>query len=592
LLVNDEGDGGEDDEGAREACEEGAAGCTLRGALATANGDEERNRISFAAGIEEIEVIEDQLVIENDAAADLDVELAGPGTRALTISEGGGAAHRALLEVEAEAGAAVSDLSLSGFSYLDAAQIEGEGTNATAARTGGAVVNEGELSLLRVAITDSAVKATAGAGQNATATAIGGGVLNSGELTVSASTVSGGEVVSSAVAGKGDETPGAATATAVGGGIVNDGGNLRLERSTVSGNFNAATAADGSPNSPTSRGGGIANLGGTVELVESTVAFNTAGLADNLLTESGATSELRSSLLAQPSGGENCGGGGTFTSAGFNLEDADSCGLDAGADQTGADPALDEQLADNGGPTETHAIGIASEAIDAGDAEPAVATDQRGAGFSRPVNFPAIDNNGDGADVGAYELQPGSEGPVGHPSCSDGFDNDADGFADGADPDCQSPPPPPPPSSPTPPVPSPPPPSATPPPATVPDNGIPRLRAAAPRSQKQQGKRIALKLSLGAPEAIRAKVTGTIKVGGRKYRLKALRRTIAAGKRATVRIKPASKRDAKRIAAALKRWRGAKGKAKRRLAVKAVLKIVVTDGAGNREVKRQLVILK
>jgi len=591
LLVNDEGDGGEDDEAAREACEEGTAGCTLRGALVAANGDEERNRITFAAGIEEIEVVEDQLVVEDDAAAPLDVEIAGRGTRALTVSEGGGSAHPALLEVKAEAGGAVSDLSLSGFSYLDAAQIEGGGSSAEAESTAAAVINEGELSLQRVTIADSTVSATAGAGQEATAVAVGGGILNRGGLTVIASTVSGGEVVASAVAGKGDATPGPASAMAVGGGIVNDGGNLRLERSTVSGNFNAATAVDGSPNSASSRGGGIANEGGAVELDESTVAFNTAGLASNLFTSSGATTEFRSTLLTQPSGGENCDGGGDLTSAGFNLEDADSCELDAGSDQTGADPAL-APLADNGGPTDTHAIAPGSDALDAGDAGPSVATDQRSAGFSRPVNFPAIDNNGDGADVGAYELQPGSEGPVGHPSCSDGFDNDADGFADGADPDCQSPPSPPPPSSPTPPVSPSPPPSATPPPATVPDNGIPRLRAAAPRSQKQQGKKIALKLSLGAPEQIRAKVTGTIKVGGGKYRLKALRRKIAAGKRATVRIKPASRRDAKRIAAALKRWRGAKGKAKRRLAVKAVLKIVVTDGAGNREVKRQLVTLR
>jgi hypothetical protein len=589
LLVNDEGDGGEDDEGAREACEEGAAGCTLRGALAAANADEESDRISFAAGVEEIEVVEDQLVIENDAAVDVDVEIVGRGARALTIREGGGGAHRALLEVEAGAGAAVSDLSFSGFSHLDEAQIEGEGTNATAGRTGGAVVNEGELSLLRVAITDSAVKATAHAGQIAIATAIGGGIFNSGELTLTESTVSGGEVVAAAVAGKGVSPPGEeASATAVGGGVVNDGGVLRLVRTTVSGNFNAATAADGSPNEASSRGGGLANLGGAVEFDESTLAFNTAGLASNLFTGSGATTELRSSLLAQPSGGENCDGTGALDSAGFNLEDADSCELDAGTDQTGAAPAL-APLADNGGPTDTHAIAPGSPALDRGDSSGAT-TDQRGAGFARPVDFPALAGPGDGADVGAYELQAGAEGPVGDSSCGDGFDNDADGLADAADPNCQSAPPPSP-SPPAPPAPAPPP-SSTPPPATAADTGIPRLRAVAPRSQKQRGKRIALTLSLGAPEQIRAKVTGTIKVKGKKYRLRALRRKIAAGKRAKLTVKPASKRVANRVAAAIRRWRGAKGKAKRRLAVKAVLKIVVTDGAGNRKVERKLITLK
>jgi hypothetical protein len=591
LIVNDEGDGGNDDDGAaREACEEGAANCTLRGALAAANAEEQTNRITFAEGVEEIEVIEDQLVIEDAAAAALDVEIVGPGARALTISEGGGAAHRALLEVEAEAGAMVSDISFSGFSHLDTPPPGGGGTNVTATRTGAAVVNEGELSLSRVAIADSAVEAIAEAGQDATAAAEGGGILNRGDLTLAESTVSGGEAVARAASGKGDPPPGKASAMAVGGGVVNDGGVLRLVRTTVSGNFNAATAADGSPMEASSSGGGIANLGGTVELVESTVAFNTAGLASNLLTESGAASELRSSLLAQPSGGDNCGGGGTVSSAGFNLDDGDSCGLGAGTDLTDADPALDEQLADNGGPTDTHAIGIASEAIDAGDAGPGVSTDQRGAGFPRPVNFPTIADNGDGADIGAYELQPTSEGPVGHPSCSDGFDNDADADVDAADNGCQSG------GGPTPsPAPSPtaaPPIVAIPPEIDIPDSGIPGLRATAPRSQKQKGRQIQVEVSVGALEAIRAKASGKVTVGKKAFLLKAQLKRVRGGRRIAIKLKPAKKLDAKKIAAAIKRWRRASGKAKRQLAVKAVLKVVVTDQAGNRQVKRQVVTLR
>ncbi len=63
-----------------------------------------------------------------------------------------------------------------------------------------------------------------------------------------------------------------------------------------------------------------------------------------------------------------------------------------------SDPLLGP-LADNGGFTQTHALGAESPAIDAGDPNSCPATDQRG--FFRPV-----DGNGDGiavCDMGAYE---------------------------------------------------------------------------------------------------------------------------------------------------------------------------------------------
>jgi len=54
-------------------------------------------------------------------------------------------------------------------------------------------------------------------------------------------------------------------------------------------------------------------------------------------------------------------------------------------------------LADNGGPTRTHALLPGSAAIDAGDAAGA-AHDQRGEGFPRVL--------GASADIGAYESAP------------------------------------------------------------------------------------------------------------------------------------------------------------------------------------------
>ena len=53
-------------------------------------------------------------------------------------------------------------------------------------------------------------------------------------------------------------------------------------------------------------------------------------------------------------------------------------------------------LADNGGFTQTHALGAGSSAIDAGDPSFCPATDQRG--VVRPI--------GSGCDIGAYEYEP------------------------------------------------------------------------------------------------------------------------------------------------------------------------------------------
>jgi hypothetical protein len=61
-----------------------------------------------------------------------------------------------------------------------------------------------------------------------------------------------------------------------------------------------------------------------------------------------------------------------------------------------ADPGL-QSLADNGGPTKTHALLATSVAIDAGNNVGGASTDQRGAGFVRV--------SGAQADIGAFEFQ-------------------------------------------------------------------------------------------------------------------------------------------------------------------------------------------
>lgn len=126
---------------------------------------------------------------------------------------------------------------------------------------------------------------------------------------------------------------------------------------------------------------------------------------------------LYNSLLSNNKGKDtviNCGcTGGTMlacstldvTTMGGNISSDFNCGLDtANGDLRGPDPKL-LPLADNGGPTQTHAFEYDSLAIDFGkdinciDATPAINIDQRG--VTRPE-----DGNGDGVnscDVGAYE---------------------------------------------------------------------------------------------------------------------------------------------------------------------------------------------
>jgi predicted outer membrane repeat protein len=72
--------------------------------------------------------------------------------------------------------------------------------------------------------------------------------------------------------------------------------------------------------------------------------------------------------------------------------------LDGGGntENLGAGNALVDVLADNGGPTLTHALLTGSPAIDAGSNPAGLTYDQRGAGYARVV--------GSRADMGAYEI--------------------------------------------------------------------------------------------------------------------------------------------------------------------------------------------
>jgi hypothetical protein len=210
----------------------------------------------------------------------------------------------------------------------------------------------------------------------------GGGILNYGTLEVSNSTIS-------------DNSSGE------GGGIYNgQGGTVKVSNSTLSGN----SAGNGYG------GGGIYNGGfGTLEVINSTLSGNSApeggGIYDSgadMVTVSNSTLSDNSATI----GGGNCDGvgDGTITNGGYNLDSDTSCGFGTNNNSlSGVDPMLGP-LADNGGPTKTHALLEGSPAIDKGNSFEAT-TDQRG--LPRPIDFMGIPDaaDGDGSDIGAFERQ-------------------------------------------------------------------------------------------------------------------------------------------------------------------------------------------
>jgi hypothetical protein len=213
---------------------------------------------------------------------------------------------------------------------------------------------------------------------------LGGGIWNSGPpgtlaLTLTNSTVSGNSAFS-------------------GGGIESWYTELAVNNSTVSGN------------SASTGGGGIRNRAGTLMLTNSTISANSADSGSGIFNEGWSTEEGFSNLASSLIDGD-CDGAGIVTSLGYNIESpGDTCGFDQPTDQVrvSADDLKLIELADNGGPTQTHGLDLGSVAIDqipadeCVDAEGApLTTDQRG--FTRPVAILGAEPK---CDVGAFEVQP------------------------------------------------------------------------------------------------------------------------------------------------------------------------------------------
>jgi len=228
----------------------------------------------------------------------------------------------------------------------------------------------------------------------------GGGIFNNGTLTVMNSVISGNTT--------GDSTSGS---NSTGGGISNNA-SLSVFNTTISGNSTGAGPSMGggifswtiatlinctiTKNvSPNGFGNGITGHQGTYFIGNTIIAGN--GPAGN-------GPDLKNVLFTPP----------TYVSEGHNLigNAEDVTTFTALGDQTGStasplDPHLGP-LADNGGPTMTHALLTNSTALDAGDnalaedqTDNPLTTDQRGA--QRIADSPDADSTAT-IDIGAFEF--------------------------------------------------------------------------------------------------------------------------------------------------------------------------------------------
>ena len=280
---------------------------------------------------------------------------------------------------------------------LITSRITIEGNGAVIARQGNApafglmaVSNSGDLTLQSVTLSGGS-------------SSEGGGVSNRGTLTIDESTISGN------------------TAR----GVFNYAGTLIIENSTISNNtsgglFNAgntsiinSTISGNTGNS----GGGVFNFYGILTIENSTISGNTANVGGGVYNSfyfSDGNLILNRSLIAgnQATVAPEIQNRSIVTANNFNL-----FGANANAGVTGFTPGPTDivpargvqvadilgPLANNGGPTRTHALVSSSPAINAGNpggcldsAGALLTTDQRG--FPRPFN-------GRICDIGSYELQ-------------------------------------------------------------------------------------------------------------------------------------------------------------------------------------------
>jgi hypothetical protein len=400
---------------------------SLRRAIHDANGTGEPDAIAFQPGLAgpitltsgELDVMESVTItgpgagvitvsgnnasriflVENAAHTAINVAISG-----LTLTAGSGGAVAVSDEVLALRGVVIANssaqmgggilVSTDGRLTLEDSTVSGNRADGVGSPFGGGLyLGPNSVALVR----NSTISGNQAVGGD------GGGVFveSGGSLTVENSTISG----NSADLGGGIDVIGGLLTVANstisgnsavgGGGLLAGGSTLTVENSTISGNVASGP------------GGGISlPAGGTAVIRNSTVAFNTAtsggGGVFVKASSSPAAVTLLSTIVADNAVGAAGDGPDVLgkVTAAFSLVEnvAGTTFLPGSANNVlGVDPLLGP-LADNGGPTRTHALLAGSLAINHGANPAGLAFDQRGPGFARA--------RGAAPDIGAFEAAP------------------------------------------------------------------------------------------------------------------------------------------------------------------------------------------
>ncbi|HLX61349.1 MAG TPA: choice-of-anchor Q domain-containing protein [Planctomycetota bacterium] len=263
----------------------------------------------------------------------------------------------------------------------------------------------------------------------------GGGIsMAQGVLTLSNSTLSGNAALDRGGGAFLYQSTNTITNTSIVNGAANSrGGGLdlyqattTLDQCTISGNTSKGTGGGGVhlykgtatvTNTTISGNSGTVGRGGGLFLYKSTSTFKNCTISGNsapldggnvYITDATTVATIKNSTVTKGSTGGATGGGisraaGTLSAvstivAGNVTGDA-AAGTINGTDDhnlVGGDPKL-APLANNAGPTLTHALLPGSPALQAGVNPDGLQTDQRGVGYNRLI--------GSGVDLGAFEVQ-------------------------------------------------------------------------------------------------------------------------------------------------------------------------------------------
>ncbi len=398
---------------------------SLRDAISQANTDPDADTITFDPALTTGQVAF-ITIASGEMLIDSDLTITGPSANLLTVS--GDNASR-IFRINAGRAVAVSGMTMTagmpgtffaanggaieneGSLSIDACVFTGNSSGMNMFAQGGGAIHNGYGCTLAISRSTFTGNTTGLYNQG------GGAILNNGDLAISASTFSGNYTGSENQGGGGaifndasvtiiDSTfTGNFTGTGINnyGSVISQygGTSVKITNSTISGNTD---------DSGSSRSSAIANIYGSVVLVQSTVVGNApAGLVnEGNNNPTYATAQLVNSIVAGNGAADiTQNGPGGFSDNGANfIGEPGAVSLTFStktfaSTNTTIDQVIDPLLADNGGPTQTHALVAGSPALNAGiDADAVNAAgapllnDQRDAGFPRKLGA---------VDLGAFE---------------------------------------------------------------------------------------------------------------------------------------------------------------------------------------------